>query len=107
MRTLGRPSASTVASAMASGSLGSACLASSNQVAKSRNGSSASVKSPLLNQVGCSIGTVSDILGGLLVTGRVPGPAYRIAFRAAYLGLGYNVCVGSRLWRALRPALRQ
>src|ERR1700678_2314476 len=107
MRTLGRQPPSTVATAMASGSLGSAALASSNQAANSRSGSSASVKSPLLNQVWCSIGTVSDIFlsdsWGFLVTGRVPGPAYR----AAYHGFGYNACVGSRLWQAIRPALRQ
>src|SRR5262249_41417664 len=103
MRTLGRPSASTVASAIASGSLGSAFLASSNQAANRRSGSSASVKSPLLNQVGCSIGTVSDIIGGLLVTGYVPGPAYRLVYR----GLGYSLCAGMRVWRALRQVARR
>ena len=36
--------------------------ASSNQAANSRNGSSASVKSPLVNQVGCLIGADSDML---------------------------------------------
>src|SRR5262249_37218526 len=101
MRTLGSPSASTVASAIASGSLGSAFLASSNQAANSRNGSSASVKSPLLNQVGCSIGT--DIIEGFLVTGCVPGPAHRVMYR----GPGYNVTAGQRLWWALRQVLRR
>src|SRR5262245_55291702 len=62
MRTLGSPSASTVASDMAVGSRGSPFTASSNQAANSRNGSSASVKSPVVNQVGCSIGADSDIL---------------------------------------------
>src|SRR5215471_15435028 len=103
MRTLGSLSVSTVASAIASGSLGSAFLASSNQAANSRNGSSASVKSPLLNQVGCSIGTVSDIIEGFLVTGCVPGPAHRVMYR----GLGYNVTAGPRLWWALRQVLRR
>src|SRR5215470_11832507 len=103
MRTLGRPSASTVASAIASGSLGSAFLASSNQAANSRNGSSASVKSPLLNQVGCSIGTVSAISGGFLVTGYVPGPAYRVV----YHGLGYSLCARTRLWRRRHVRLRR
>src|ERR1700716_2471515 len=66
MRTFGRPSASTVASDMAVGSRGSRRLASSNQAANSRKGSSASVKSPLVNQVGCSIGPDSDMLGSIL-----------------------------------------
>src|SRR4029453_4327283 len=59
IRTLGSPSASTVASDIAVGSRGSLRVASSNQTANSRNGSSASVKSPLNP---CSIGTDSDIL---------------------------------------------
>ena len=50
MRTLGTPPASTVASDIAVGSRGSLCVASSNQAANSRNGSSASVKSPVVNQ---------------------------------------------------------
>src|SRR5215470_18384962 len=103
MRTLGNPSASTVASAIASGSLGSAFPASSNQVANSRNGSSALVKSPLLNQAGCSIGVVSDIIEGFLVTGCEPGPAHRVMYR----GPGYNVTARSRLWRALWQGLRR
>src|SRR4029079_4904464 len=66
IRTLGRPSASTVASAMAVGSRGSRLLASSNQAVNSRKGSSASVKSPLVNQVGCSIGPDPDMPGSIL-----------------------------------------
>src|SRR4051794_17608319 len=76
MRTLGSPSASTVASDMAVGSRGSPRAASSNQAANSRNGSSAAVKSPVVNQVGCSIGADSDILrsdlgGGVVAKGPV------------------------------------
>src|SRR5262245_48084533 len=67
MRTLGFPSASTVASDIAEGSRGSPLIASSNQAANSRNGSSASVKSPVVNQVGCSIGADSDILRSTFV----------------------------------------
>src|SRR5262245_677843 len=64
MRALGIPSASTVASVMAVGSRGSLRHASSNQAANRRRGSSASVKSPLVNQVGCFIEADSDILRG-------------------------------------------
>src|SRR5262249_15123020 len=52
----------------------------------------------LLNLLGCSIGTVSDIFGDFLVTGLVPRPAYRVA-------CGYSICTGSRLWWALRRHL--
>src|SRR3954449_4530613 len=65
MRAFGWPSASTVASVMAVGSRGSAAAASFSQAAKSRKGSSAAVKSPLVNQLGCSMGAVSDIRGAL------------------------------------------
>src|SRR5690606_2207107 len=47
MRTLGRPSGSTVASATALGSFGSLSLASASQSAKSLNGWADSVKSSL------------------------------------------------------------
>src|SRR6266403_6182734 len=63
MRTSGRPSASTVASDMALGSLGSAFTASANQSPNSANGSSASVKSPDVNGVGCLMEVVSAISG--------------------------------------------
>src|SRR5258708_17273662 len=53
MRTSGRPSASTVASDIALGSLGSAFKASANESPNSASGSSASVKSPDGNGVGC------------------------------------------------------
>ncbi len=52
IRAFGAPSASTVASVMAVGSRGSASVASFSQAANNRNGSSAAVKSPLVNQVG-------------------------------------------------------
>src|SRR6266513_3151110 len=79
MRALGSPSASTVASVMAVGSRGSLRHAASNQAANSRMGSSASVKSPLVNQVGCSIGADSDILR----SAQVVAPA-RISQRCRY-----------------------
>src|SRR5690606_24580659 len=47
MRTLGRPSGSTVASATAFGSFGSLCLASASQSAQSLNGWEDSVKASL------------------------------------------------------------
>src|SRR5262245_22926111 len=67
MRTLGRPSSSTVANDMAVGSRGSLRVASSNQAANSRKGSSASVKSVLVNPARCSIGADSDILRSIRV----------------------------------------
>src|SRR5262245_41873875 len=72
MRTLGRPSASTVASDMAVGSRGSPLAASSNQAPNSRSGSSASVKSPDVNQLGCLIGAESDILRSTCVVASEP-----------------------------------
>src|SRR5882672_1339891 len=92
MRTLGSPSASTVASDMAVGSRGSPRAASSNQAANSRNGSSAWVKSPDVNQVGCSIGTVSDIARGTHVAGSVTGLLSRQH--------PYRATLSGRLWRA-------
>src|SRR5947207_13985297 len=61
VRTSGIPFASTVASDIAVGSRGPPFTASSNQACHNRKGSSVSVKSPLVNHVGCSIGAVSDI----------------------------------------------
>src|SRR5437660_232410 len=52
---------STVASAMALGSLGSPLTASANHSANSANGSSAAVKSPSVNAVGCLMELVSVI----------------------------------------------
>jgi len=60
---------------MAVGSRGSQRLASSNQAVNSRNGSSASVKSPLVNQVGCSIGPDPDMPGSILAL--MPSPLSR------------------------------
>src|SRR5260370_2495070 len=83
MRTLGRPSASTVASDMAVGSRGSLRVASSNQAANSRRGSSASVKSPLVNQVGCFIGADSDILrSAQVVASAASAQSRRAGYRA-------------------------
>jgi hypothetical protein len=59
MRTSGRPSASTVDSAMALGSLGSDFTASANQSANSANGSSAAVKSPDVKGEWCLMDVVS------------------------------------------------
>src|SRR3954451_1815021 len=96
MRAFGWPSASTVASVMAVGSRGSAAVASFSQAAKSRKGSSAAVKSPLVNQLGCSIGAVSDIRGALFVCGAV-GSTWR-TWRL------YSGCGRSRLWRGSAAA---
>ena len=76
---------------MAVGSRGSAAVASFSQAANSRKGSSAAVKSPLVNQVGCSIEAVSDITRSARVT---RGPARQ--FRRCL----YNGSPGPRLWRA-------
>src|SRR5712675_1771260 len=81
---------------MASGSTGSARLASSNQAANSRNGSSASAKSPDVNQLGCVIGAVSVISQNGLVAGPEPASASR--------WLRYNGTAGSSIWRPLRLA---
>src|ERR1700710_1214389 len=62
MRRSGRPDASTVASDMALGSLGSDLHASANHSANSAKGSWASVKSPDVNWVGCLMSVVSVIL---------------------------------------------
>src|SRR5262245_38078101 len=78
MRTLGRPPASLVASATASGRPGSLAAASSNQAANSRSGSSASVKSPDVNQIGCLIGADSDILRSTQVVASMPGFRQRL-----------------------------
>src|SRR5688572_1526449 len=72
MRTLGTPPASTVASDIAVGSRGSHLVASSNQAANSRNGSSASMKSPVVNQVGCLIEPDSDMLRRIQVVSSAP-----------------------------------
>src|SRR5581483_4825153 len=65
IRTLGKPSASTVASAIALGSAGSEASASANHLEKRASGSSTCAKSPDVNPLWCSIGAVSD-MGGLV-----------------------------------------
>src|SRR5262245_41772697 len=77
IRTLGRPSSSTVASDMAVGSRGSLRLASSNQAAYSRKGSSTSVKSLLVNPARCSIGADSDILRSIRVAVSAPSSLFQ------------------------------
>src|ERR1043166_7467325 len=81
---------------MASGSEGSARRASSNQAANSRNGSSASAKSPVVNQLGGLIETGSVILRSGSVAGVVAASASR--------RVGYNGSVRSSIWRRLLPA---
>src|SRR5215213_11693434 len=89
------PSGSTVASDIAVGSRGSPFTASSNQACHSRNGSSACVKSPLVNHVGCSIGAVSDIHKALSFRA-----APRVPRRPRYKGTRK-----ARLWRLRAKAI--
>src|SRR5215470_7822240 len=100
MRTFGRPSGSTVDSAMALGSRGSLRDASSNQAANSRNGSSASVKSPLVNELVGLIGAASDIRRSFHVAGSVTGPRQRVWSRQNL----YRATAASRLWRGAGTA---
>src|SRR5215218_8232722 len=88
------PSGSTVASDIAVGSRGSPLTASSNQACHSRRGSSAWVKSPLVNHVGCSIGAVSDIHKTLSFR------ATRVPRRPRYKGTRK-----ARLWRLRAKAI--
>src|SRR6185369_17000559 len=94
VRTSGMPSGSTVASDMAVGSRGSPFTASSNQACHSRKGSSACVKSPLVNHIGCSIGAVSDIHKTLSFR------AARVPRRPRYKGTRK-----ARLWRLRAKAI--
>ena len=71
-------------------------LASSNQVANRRNGSSAAVKSPLVNQLGCSIGAVVFMIEGWL--GCSAGWVMYRSRRPPYRGRS-----PASLWRRLRP----
>jgi surface antigen len=96
VRTSGIPSGSTVASDMAVGSRGSPFTASSNQACQRRKGSSACVKSPLVNHVGCSIGAVSDIARKTLIFRAAP----RLPVRARYKGTRK-----ARLWRLRAKAI--
>jgi hypothetical protein len=96
VRTSGIPSGPTVASDIAFGSRGSAFTASSNQACHSRKGSSASVKSPLVNHVGCSIGAVSDIAQKTFTFRATP----RLPRRPRYKGTRK-----ARLWRLRAKAI--
>src|SRR3954452_4807496 len=89
MRTSGSPSASTVASDMALGSFGSAFTASANQSPNSANGSSAAVKSPDVNGVGCLMEVVSVISG----VSELRSPAVQGALRSPHGHVLY------RTWR--------
>src|SRR4029079_12961137 len=93
------PSASTVAKVMALGSRGSVFAACSSHAVNSRSGSSAWVKSPLVNQLGCSIVFVSDILlnahtavvrnfGRGRYSGRAAPRLWRPALSGAAIGFG-------------------
>src|SRR5882757_2709609 len=96
VRTSGRPSGSTVASDIALGSRGSDFTASANQVWNRPKGSSAMVKSPLVNHVGASIGAVSDIAHKTM------------KFRATTLvprRLRYRGSRKARLWRLRAKAI--
>src|SRR6478672_11462206 len=95
VRTSGIPSASTVASDIAVGSRGSPFTASSNHACQSRRGSSACVKSPLVNHVGCSIPEVSDIAQKTLKL-----RAIRVPRRLRYKGTRK-----ARLWRLRAQAI--
>src|SRR5262245_48954746 len=77
-----------VASDIADGSRGSFVFASSNQAANSRSGSSACVKSPLVNHAGCSIGADSDIARSAHVVALVPSVQYRAFGYRAMPGAG-------------------
>src|SRR3954462_11023797 len=94
VRTSGMPSSATVASDIAVGSGGWPFTASANQACHSRKGSSAWVKSPLVNHVGCSIGAVSDIHKTLTFR------AARVPRRARYKGTRK-----ARLWRLRAKAI--
>src|SRR5205823_11581315 len=89
------PSPSTVASDIAVGSRGSPFTASSNQACQRRKGSSAPVKSPVVNHVGCSIGAVSDIAHKTLTI-----RAIRVPKRSRYKGTRK-----ARLWRLRAKAI--
>src|SRR4051812_14387443 len=89
------PSASTVASDMALGLTGSLLVASSSHAANSRKGSSASVKLPLVNQFGCSIGAVSDIFQSCIQV------ASQVAARASRRFPSYSGTPAARLRRPL------
>src|SRR5712671_5486019 len=81
---------------MAFGSRGSSFTASSNQAWNRLKGSSAVVKSPLVNHVGCSIEAVSDIVHKTL------------GFRATPRGLRrprYKGTRKARLWRLRAKAI--
>ncbi len=81
---------------MAVGSRGSPFTASSNHACHSRKGSSASVKSPDVNHVGCSIGAVSDIAQKTLTLRATP----RVTRKPRYKGTRK-----ARLWRLRAKAI--
>src|SRR5258708_9289054 len=103
IRAFGKPSESTVASVMALGSAGSDRVASENQAARRRKGSSASVKSPLVNPLGCCIDADSDISEFQVIAG-VPSRVTRRVSVPRYNMHSYRGCPTARLWRALGAA---
>src|SRR6185312_13597705 len=98
MRTSGRPSASTVASAMASGSLGSDATASANHAANSANGSGASVKSPDVNWL---VSLMSEVL--FIRESRLRRSVFESPLRSLYRANLYRARLRVGL-SAIRPA---
>src|SRR5690348_14970253 len=88
MRTSGRPESSTVANDIALGSFGSAFTASANQSANSANGSSAAVKSPDVNGVGCWMEVVSVMPGDSICICLQPRARYGPGIGTPYIGHG-------------------
>jgi outer membrane surface antigen len=84
---------------MALGSAGSDRVASENQAVNSRKGSSAAVKSPLVNPFGCCIEADSDISEFKVVAG-VPS---RVSVLRSSI-YRYRGCTAARLWRRLPAA---
>ena len=103
MRTSGSPSASTVASAMAFGSFGSAASASAIQARKSAHGSAASAKSPVVNRFNGFIPAVTS--GRLPEFDRVTEALVRAVYRAIRrFGEARRLLAGA-LGRVLRVCL--
>src|SRR5215813_7434307 len=92
MRTSGRPSASTVASAIALGSEGSLLQASANHSANKVNGFSDSVKSPDVKSVGC----LMEVVSVMSRSPRCIRPRLREGPRTAWLYIGHGDALAYR-----------
>src|SRR6201985_978796 len=88
MRASGKPESSTVANDIALGSLGSALTASANHSANRANGSSAAVKSPDVNGVGCWMDVVSVMPGDSVCICLQSRAHYRPGIGTPYIGHG-------------------